>query len=330
MTVAQRIGQLIVGGYSGTKPPVMLLGAIEAGRVGSVILMGDNTGHSRSATAAITAILQRAARAGHNSGLLIMTDQEGGEVRRLPGPPDYAAAAMGEPQRAATQGYATAKLLRSIGVNVDLAPVADVGGTTGFMGQEQREFGTSAAQVATAACAFAGGLRRDGVAFTLKHFPGLGNAVQSTDDVPVDIGDSAATIRAKDAAYRKCGHGALALVMISSASYAHLTGSKPAVLSSTTYRRLLPSDDVKAVTISDSFESGAIRPWSAPARTAIGAGLDMVMYPDSEADTLHAASALVADVHAGHLSAQRVKQATAAVLALKAKLGLAPNVTTSR
>ena len=34
--------------------------------------------------------LQAAARAGHNPPLLVMTDQEGGDVRRLPGPPDHA------------------------------------------------------------------------------------------------------------------------------------------------------------------------------------------------------------------------------------------------
>jgi beta-N-acetylhexosaminidase len=290
-----------------------------------VILMGDNTAGGVQSIKLATTKMQAAATQGGNSGLLIMTDQEGGAVKRIVGPPSSAAIDMSNPATAYAQGRATGQLLKSAGVNVDLAPVADVIRTDGFIEQEGRSFGHSPAVVSAAACKFAAGLAATGVGYTLKHFPGLGDAVASTDVQPVSVTESAADINADDAAYRHCGHGPLALVMISSASYVHLTGSVPAVMDPTIYTQLLPSDKVTALPISDSFETGAIHAVAAdaPARTAINAGLDMVMYSAYESDALDAYAILLADARDGSLARGRVLAASQRVLELKAHLGLA-------
>jgi beta-N-acetylhexosaminidase len=194
----------------------------------------------------------------------------------------------------------------------------------GFIEQEGRSFGSSPAVVASAACKFAAGLARSGVAYTLKHFPGLGDAVATTDVKPVSVTEPSAQIHADDAAYRRCGHSPLALVMISSASYTQLTGSVPAVLDPKVYSQLLPLDDITALPISDSFEGGAIRALAnhAPARTAINAGLDMVMYSANETDALSAYTTLLADARAGAMNRIRVLAAATRVLQLKQQLGL--------
>jgi beta-N-acetylhexosaminidase len=287
--------------------------------------MGDNTAGGVASVKRATVQMQSAARAGGNAGVLIMTDQEGGAVKRLAGPPDYAAIDMANPATAYAQGRATGQLLNAAGVNVDLAPVADVIRTKGFIEQEGRSFGSSPDVVAGAACKFAAGLASTGVGYTLKHFPGLGDAVATTDVQPVSVPEAAAQIYADDAAYRRCGHAPAALVMISSASYSHLTGSLPAVLDPKIYTQVLPLDRVTALPISDSFEGGAIRALAnqAPARTAINAGLDMVMYSARESDALSAYATLLADAQAATLSRARVLAASERVLELKAHLGLA-------
>lgn len=322
LSLPKAIGQLIISTYAGTTPPAQMLDAVRAGETGGVILMGDNTAGGVSSTRAAVNMLQAAARAGRNSRLLIMTDQEGGEVKRLPGPPEYSAAQMGDPALASAQGRVTGQLLRTAGVNLDLAPVADVTRVDGFMTEEHRTFGSSPADVANAACAFAGGLERERVGFTLKHFPGLGDAVASTDNEPVSVSEPASEITADDAAYRKCGGDSLASVMISSASYSHLTGSTPAVLDPRIYHHLLPNDGVRGLTMSDSFESGAIDPLQFPARIAINAGLDMVMYPGTETASAYAYSALLHDAEHGSLSVSRVYAAAHDVLAYKQTLNL--------
>ncbi|HEX3617635.1 MAG TPA: glycoside hydrolase family 3 N-terminal domain-containing protein [Solirubrobacteraceae bacterium] len=325
MSLAKQVGQLIIATYQGQVPPASLLRAISQGHVGAVILLGGNTAGGVRTTKLATAQMQAAAKRGGNSGLLIMTDQEGGTVKRLPGPPSYAAIDMANPATAYAQGRATGQLLRSAGVNVDLAPVADVIRTKGFIEQEGRSFGTSPGVVSNAACRFAAGLAATGVGYTLKHFPGLGDAVATTDTRPVSVSEPAAQIQADDAAYRHCGRAPLALVMISSASYSNLTGSVPAVMDPKIYKQLLPQDHVTALPISDSFESGAINAVAndAPARTSINAGLDMVMYSAYEADALNAYAALLADARAGTLGRARVLAASKRVLQLKTRLGLA-------
>jgi len=322
LTLTKAVGQLLIGTYAGVQPPPSILHDVRAGHLGGVILMGANTAAGLAATHAATDTLQAAARAGGNPGLLIMTDQEGGEVKRLDGPPEYSAAGMADVALARQQGTATAQLLRQAGVNVDLAPVADVSRTDGFMTQEQRTFGSDGQGVARAACAFARGLAAAGVAYTLKHFPGLGDATQNTDGAPVGVAEPAGQIRGDDAPYRRCGRGPLALVMMSSASYDRLTGSTPAVLAPYIYRTVMKRDGIDAVTISDSFESGAISVQRSPARAAINAGLDMVLYPGYEATSQNAYDLLLQDARAGTLHPGRVLAAAGRVLTLKANLGL--------
>ena len=71
--------------------------------------------------------------------------------------------------------------LRQWGINVNLAPVADVGRTGSFLMAQERSFGTNPVTVGADVVAFVAGLQDGGVAATLKHFPGLGAAVTNTD-----------------------------------------------------------------------------------------------------------------------------------------------------
>ena len=166
---------------------------------------------------------------GGHPPLLIMTDQEGGALKRLAGPPDLAPSAMTSTSTALAQGTATGRLLRAAGVNVDLAPVADFERVPGsFPGS--RSFGSDPSVVANLACACAQGLQSEGVAYALKHFPGLGRATSSTDDGPVSVDATASEIRGDYLPYVPCAAGPLAIVMISNASYPNLTGPQPAVM----------------------------------------------------------------------------------------------------
>ena len=76
---------------------------------------------------------------------------------------------------AESQGQATGIALHDSGINVDLAPVADVAhSASSFIWKQQRSFGMSPATVAAGAGGFAAGLQTEGVAATAKHFPGAG------------------------------------------------------------------------------------------------------------------------------------------------------------
>ena len=322
-TATRDLGELIVARYAGLRPPPGLLRRIQERQVGGVILFGDNTAGGVSATQSAIAELQAAARRGGDLPLLIMTDQEGGDIRRLMSmPPFRAPRAMNSAATAQAEGLATGRALRRVGVNVDLAPVADVERVSGsFLGA--RSFGSSAQAVEQRACAFARGLSQAGVAYTLKHFPGLGEATSSTDGSPVVVDSSSPSLRADYGAYRRCGHGALALVMISSASYPNLSGTVvPAVLSPEIYRVELPRAGVRAVTISDDLDTPAIDTLRSSALRAIDAGLNLLLYAQTEASSADAYAKLLEDLRVGTLSHSRLTQAAESVRALRRSLEL--------
>ena len=92
---------------------------------------------------------------------------------------------------------------------MDLAPVADVERVSNsFLGT--RSFGSDPSVVESRACAFAQGLQSEGVAYTLKHFPGLGRATSSTDTGPVTIDASATEIRHDYLPYSACADSPIA------------------------------------------------------------------------------------------------------------------------
>jgi beta-N-acetylhexosaminidase len=315
------LGQMMVTAFSGARPSASLLARIRDGELGGVILFSDNVVGGPLAIRALTRELQSAARQGGNPPLLIMTDQEGGAANRLAGPPAVPPAEMRTAAEAFDQGAETGRLLHEEGVNVDLAPVADVERTPqSFLGS--RSFGADPEGVAERACAFARGLADQGVAYTLKHFPGLGRAARNTDYGPVVVADAADVLREDYLPYSRCGHEPLALVMVSSATYPALSGSLPAVMSPEIYRRELPLavGGRRPVTISDDLESGAIAGQAAPARQAVAAGLDLVLYAASEKTSADVYEVLLADARAGVISRRVLEAASVRIRRLKQRL----------
>jgi beta-N-acetylhexosaminidase len=283
-----------------------------------VILFADNLLGPQT-TRALTQELQRAATAGGNPPLLVTTDQEGGSVRRLSwAPPALSAEAMSSSTIARNEGEAAGRALRSVGINVDLAPVADVlHERESFLGT--RTFGSDPLVVGARACAFASGLTAAGVGFTLKHFPGLGRAPADTDTQAVTVDAPAIALRADYRAYRDCGAQPNALVMVSNAAYPSLTGSSlPAVLSPEIYSRELPGAIGGApVTISDDLQTPGILDLSHPARQAIEAGLDLLMYAQTESGSSQAYSQLLTLARTGGIRHTRIHEAYEAVQAYK-------------
>src|SRR3954451_7260657 len=126
---AQLAGQRVVVGFDGTRAPEAVLRRAAAGELGGVILFARNVS-SRSQVRSLTADLQAAAgRAPGGRPLLVMIDQEGGQVSRLPGPPRRSPAEVGRSGSEAvarSEGRATGRSLQGVGINLDLAPVVDV------------------------------------------------------------------------------------------------------------------------------------------------------------------------------------------------------------
>jgi len=99
LTPAQKAGQRVIYSYTGLEPPATLLNWIRHGQVGGVIFFGGNIS-SRAQIASVISELNQANASPLNPmravPLLLMTDQEGGLVRRLPGQPLLSEKQIGE------------------------------------------------------------------------------------------------------------------------------------------------------------------------------------------------------------------------------------------
>lgn len=331
LTLTQAVGQMLISHVSGLRASTSLLQRIRAGRVGSVILYGENISTPRQ-VASLTDSLQRAAREGHNPPVFIGTDQEGGTVKRLTdAPPWLSAAQMGLTSHvksvAEAEGRAAGSALLKLGVNLDFAPVADVPtSANNFLGE--RAFGRSVHVVEEGVAGFARGLAEAHVAGGVKHFPGLGGAgPHNTDEEIVTIKLSRSQLRADYAPYRavaKLGSTVAPLVMVSNAIYPGLgRSSLPADLSPTIVRNELTSIGLGGrVTVTDDLQVPAVERYQDAAVKAVRAGIDLLMFAQEEAASERAFSEIEEAVRNGALTRSEVMTAAERVVALKAALHL--------
>lgn len=325
LTTRQLAGQRIVVGWPGTRVPDWLLGRVRRGEVGGVIAFSRNV-RSRAALAAQMRRLQRARRP-LRAPLLTMIDQEGGLVARLPGAPGLSPAAMGRRGTAfvRSRGRATASNLRAGGMNVNLAPVADLGRPGSYQARTGRAFARGASAAGALSAAFAGGLQERGVAATLKHFPGLGAVSGNEDDVVQTVRLSKSGLRAADEAAFATGIRAGArLVMTSTARYPALDGDRVALLS----RRITTGElrerlGFRGVTITDDLDVVALRRVAGPGALAVGAaraGNDLLLFAQEPDRARRALSAVVGEVRAGRLSPAALRASVRRILDLREAL----------
>jgi beta-N-acetylhexosaminidase len=289
LTSQQLAGQRVIFSYSGLTVPSALLQQITAGQAAGVIFFGGNI----SSEAQIASVIQQLRQAQQQSPipqpLLLMTDQEGGLVRRLPGAPTMSEkqiGASGNPAAAATSaGTGAGQNLAGVGMNVNLAPVLDVYYKSGnFIDQYQRSYSNNATTVTTCGKAFITAQQQTGVAATAKHFPGLGSATksQNTDAGPVTLNVSLSGLRSKDEApYPAAIAAGVELIMASWAVYPALDAQHPAGLSSAVIQSELRGRlGYQGVTITDAIEAGALSAFGSYGQRAVlaaQAGMDLLL-----------------------------------------------------
>jgi beta-N-acetylhexosaminidase len=289
LTPQQEAGQRIVWSYPGLTPPDSLLQHIRGGEAAGVIFFGENISSTTQIAAVIQQLRQAQAQSPVAEPLLLMTDQEGGQVRRLPGAPVLSEKQIGQSSDPAGQataaGTGAGQNLLSVGMNLNLAPVLDVYYKSGnFIDQYGRSYSNDPTVVGTLGADFITAQQNTGVAATAKHFPGLGAATknQNTDLGPVTLTQSLTKLRSVDEApYTPAIAAGVKLVMVSWAIYTALDRTTPAGLSSTVVQGELRSRlGFPGVTITDALEAGALGSYGSTGNRAVlaaKAGMDLIL-----------------------------------------------------
>jgi beta-N-acetylhexosaminidase len=226
-------------------------------------------------------------KVGGDPELLVSVDQEGGRVNRLESIVGAvpSAASVGTTELATrAQADATATSLRTYGINVDYAPVADVISTDtktqSVIGD--RSFGSDSAIVASRVGTVVGALQNRGIASVAKHWPGHGSsAIDSHQTTPVLDFSDPAVVAANLAPFTSAINKGVAGIMVGHLAIpAWDPTGRPATISQPILRRLRES--FCGAIFSDSLWMGGVRKFGTDGTVPLGAlraGVDVLLMP---------------------------------------------------
>jgi beta-N-acetylhexosaminidase len=223
----------------------------------------------------------------------------------------------------AGQGRRTAFDLRQVGINVDLAPVLDVGRPGGVIAETERSFGSTAARVEATAIPFAEGLEAGGMIATAKHFPGFGAARENTDFSTERIDLSKAELRRVDERpYAAFAAGGGRMVMLSTAIYPAFSDRPAAFTRAIATGELRNRLGFEGVSVTDALETPAVEDFGGTAKAAVAgarAGADVLLYARLGPGE-RAWKALLAKLRSGALDREEFEEAAQRVLDLRGEL----------
>ena len=328
MTLEEKVGQL----FFVRCPDGGAVEDVSAYHLGGYILFGRDFA-DKTADDVIQTIRTYQDAAGADTGipLLIGVDEEGGTVVRVSSNPHLRSEKYASPQKLLSAGGTEAlaadtadkdALLHALGINVNLAPVADVSTDPNDFIYD-RTFGQDAAGNSDCVAAVVTQMAADGMGSVLKHFPGYGDNVDTHTGIAVDQ-RSLEHFQASDFLPFSAGiaaGGGTTAVLVSHNIMTAVDDSLPASLSPAVHDLLRTELDFDGVVMTDDLAMDAVAAYAeggAVAVMALQAGNDLVITTDYRSQIPKAIEA----VKTGTLSEETIHTACRRVLQWKQNLGL--------
>lgn len=338
MTLAEKVGQLFMVALPVKSVDEPTATFLRTTRPGAIVLFGSNT-QGQTPTQIATLINEFQAIANENNiPLIVAVDQEGGRIRRLTDgftyfPDPLGLGATTDHTLVQAVGYAQGQELHAIGVNMNLAPVADLHTRTDMLDTQRvmhrRTFGDNPQRVGAQVVAYVEGLRQAHVAGVVKHFPGHGGAEDSHFVLPtvqIDYLTAADTVFLP---FRIAAENDVPAIMAGHLYYVGIEAvpDLPASLSPVMLQILRHDYGYEGVIITDAINMGAItRTYSISDASvkAIQAGADMIaMGLKATMSDQQAAMQVVMDaVIRGDISEARLDESVRRILQLKQDFGI--------
>ncbi|MFB6156174.1 MAG: beta-N-acetylhexosaminidase [Haloferacaceae archaeon] len=327
LSLREKVGQLFLVGFDGTtlSPPVERF--VDEWGLGGVVYFSRNVSTPEQTAALSARLRERAARAGVPPPL-VAVDQEGGPVSRLPWgtelPSAMALGATRDASLAEVAGEAVGAELRSLGVDVNLAPVLDVHSDPDNPVVGVRSFGEDPSLAGELGTRFAAGLQSGGVLACGKHFPGHGaTETDSHRDLPVVTRDRERLDRVELVPFERAVEAGVDAVMTAHVAFPALTGADdlPATVSRDVVTGVLREDlGFDGLVVTDCLEMDAIADGIGTAEAAVRAleaGCDLLTVSHTPAVQEGAMRAVLDAVRAGRLPEARLDESVARVLRAK-------------
>lgn len=325
MTVEEKVGQMFFVRYPDT-------GAVEAVsqyKLGGYILFGRDF-KDKTAEQVRNDISSYQSASG--VPLLIGTDEEGGTVVRASSNPNLFSHRGLSPQALFAEGGMDSIIqdarqksvtLLGLGVNVNLAPVADVSTDPNDFIYD-RSFGQDAQATAEYVSNVVKTMDAEGIGSVLKHFPGYGNNVDTHTGVAIDERPYE-TFQTSDYLPFTAGIQAGAdAVLVSHNVMSCVDNQLPASLSPAVHNELRSTLGFQGVIMTDDLAMDAVAAYAgdqSPAVMAVKAGNDMIITTDFQTQIPEVVQA----VKSGEIDEAQIDQSVTRVLQWKYDLGLLGN-----
>lgn len=321
MSQTEKLGQMVMIGIQGTKVDDDSLYMLNQYHMGGVILFDRNM-ESPEQVKQLTSDLQ--AQSNEKVPLFIGIDEEGGDVVRMaekltPPPSQKDIGATGDTEQAKTWAIKTAKSLKDMGINVNFAPVADVGSN------DKRSYSTDTNTVIDFVRAATEGYQQENIIYTLKHFPGIGKGrVDShVDSSSIDVAKE--VLMAEDILPFKTiideNEPNNYFILVSHLKYPALDEEYPASLSSKIMTDLLRNElGYKGIIITDDMEMGAVanhNDFRSIGVNAVKAGADIVLVCHEYEHQQEVYLGLLDAVNSGEISQERIDESVKRIIKVK-------------
>ena len=313
-----KIGQLFMAGIPGPHLDEGTEALIRDYNLGGVILFARNIEDPIQVANLCRELQDKAARY-HGHPLFLAVDQEGGRVARLREPfslfPGNAAIGKDDhpAEKAVEFGTVTAKEMRMVGINMNLAPVVDVQRGEPEKHLSGRIFGEDPEMVARLGRMVVRSLQENGVMAVSKHFPGLGRAgLDPHFHLPRIEMDREEIEKVNLPPFRAAIDEGVSAIMTSHAIYPALDPERPATLSPAILTQLLRSEmNYDGLIITDDLEMGAVaKQWSVAegAAGALEAGADILLICEDQKNVLEGLSLIRRKVLQDEIPFKRLEQ----------------------
>ena len=324
MTLEEKVGQLMMIGFSGTEKSMEVQEFIEEKHIGGIIYFDRNMSSPKQVAELSNTLQESAENSRFSLPLMVAIDQEGGAITRMREQvsPIPSQQKLGE-KATAEEVYQVAKLngreLEAMGINLDFAPVLDLSK------KDSRSFGTDPKKVHQYGEKVIQGLNEASVTGALKHFPGNGRSeidphveTSSVEANQLDLENS--DIYPFKEIIKEVDNDKF-FMMVTHIKYPAYDKEKPASLSKVIIEDLLREKlGYKGIVITDDMEMGAVKNYFSfkdMGKEAILAGVDIVLVCHEHPHQLEVYNGIIEAVNKGEIPMERIDESTRRVLTYK-------------
>jgi len=329
MNIDTALGQKMLLAFKGKeKPSAEIVHALRTYQPGGITLFRSHNLDNPEQIRELTASLQKLAHEFGLPGLLIATDQEGGQLMavgagtQLPG--NMALGATGSVELSRQAGEVLGREMAALGINVDYAPCADVNINPQNPVVGTRSFGEDPQKVAELAAAMLTGIQSQGVAAVAKHFPGHGDTASDSHHGLPTVPHSLDRLRKVEfLPFKAAIQAGVKIIMTAHLAIPAVDGpdAPPATLSSNILKKVLREElKFDGLIITDAMDMHAIRQGKflgEDALRAVNAGDDLLLLTTDPADQERVHKALTLTAKQGGLDSAQVMDSANRILALK-------------